>query len=611
MDTIFDLQKRAAGLRDKTLAGSVTPEEVGGLQYDTLEYVANLEQMQKSLGIRKVYGTVDEMLQDESPVADNGVPLKFGQLVAVRGEEGADGDIYVYQGVDGWKFFSKYGPDIADMNRRLDGYESGLLSLSEGLAYLNCTIVNFNRKYGIAGTVTRKQVIEKMSNVTAVDRGIVVIYYAEDGWHAMQYKLGYYNPTEGAKSENWVELGAGGGSGIDEEALDEALKDTVTGLYWNQQWKNDVDLNLAKFNGNTVKHTLKGATETAAGVMSADDKKKLNAIGRVESVQWDGGKNLNDYKTAGVYDIYGERTDRNDNLPITNASSGHSIAARLTVVVSTLQPENNEICVTQFLQLSNRLGGDGAAYVRTYNENNGGTDGWSPWRKEMGMVESYVNTDTVSLNTGNSVVGSGLKGMIDNGMYSGVYTSENYLQGQSPSFLETFVLVVVNDYAVAGMAGTARHITQLKYAVDAITGQSTVKKRVGTGGDSISWGDWEDVGGSGSNEVDVTDYLKQYDLPTLVAQGLVNEGVTYKIKTDSNYFYDIQKLDVGDKIRKYVADNGSGVDEEWVAYIKKEQEFFIMEVYGYLKNANHADYFKFVVSSGLSSVNLVSNSTYL
>jgi hypothetical protein len=100
-------------------------------------------------------------------------------------------------------------------------------------------------------------------------------------------------------------------------------------------------------------------------------------------VTWDASSNMNDFKTPGVYEIYGERTVKTDNLPITNDGSGHSISARLTVVASTLQPANNEICITQFLQLSNRVGGDGASYVRTYNENNGGvTSGvWSPWQK--------------------------------------------------------------------------------------------------------------------------------------------------------------------------------------------------------------------------------------
>lgn len=239
----------------------------------------------------------------------------------------------------------------------------------------------------------------------------------------------------------------------------------------------------------------------------------------VNKVTWDANSNMNDFKTPGVYDIYGERTVKTDNLPIMNEGSGHSISARLTVVASTLQPANNEICVTQFLQLSNRVGGDGATYVRTYNENNNGMNGWSAWQKQMGMVETYINTDTISVDfQGNYRIGSdsyaGLNNFIDNGMYSGVYTSESYFTEGTPEFLETFVLVVINDYAATGKLGIPRHITQLKYAVDAITGQSTVKKRVGTGSDAISWSDWTDIGG-GNTYLNPNDYLENNHLSKL------------------------------------------------------------------------------------------------
>jgi hypothetical protein len=105
------------------------------------------------------------------------------------------------------------------------------------------------------------------------------------------------------------------------------------------------------------------------------------SFGCATKITWDVNSNMNDFTTPGIYDIYGERTVKTDNFPITNDGSGHSIAARLIVVASTLQPANNEICVTQFLMLSNRLGGDGNMYIRTYNQNNGAVTGgiWSSW----------------------------------------------------------------------------------------------------------------------------------------------------------------------------------------------------------------------------------------
>ncbi len=232
-------------------------------------------------------------------------------------------------------------------------------------------------------------------------------------------------------------------------------------------------------------------------------------IGGATKVNWDANSNMNDFKTPGVYDIYGERTVKTDNLPIMNDGGGHSFSCKLTVVASTLQPANNEICVTQFLQLSNRIGGEGATYVRTYNENNNGINGWSAWQKQMGMVETLINSDTETVgqeifNGTAEKIGQGLNGMIDNGMYNGIYINNLSYAGSGnlyyltsmPTFVETFVLIVINDYAATGKLGMQRHITQLKYAVNAMTGESTIKKRLGSGDETISWGDWENANGS-------------------------------------------------------------------------------------------------------------------
>ena len=313
---------------------------------------------------------------------------------------------------------------------------------------------------------------------------------------------------------------------------------------------------------------------------------ELKNPGSATKVTWDSSSDMNHFQTPGVYDIYGERTNSNDNLPILNASPGHSISARLTVVASTLQPDQTEICITQFLMLSNRLGGEGTMYVRTYNQNNSPfTDGWSPWQKQMGMIETIINSNDITVGqeifAGYAVsIGKGLNGMIDNGMYSGIYTDGIEYTGEwdnnsgkplyviNPAaikYLETFVLVVINDYAASSKLNLPRHITQLKYAVDAITGQSTVKKRVGTGKDTISWGDWQDIGGGGSNEVDVTDAVKAYGLPSLIAQGFAKEGVTYKVVCDMS---DVPKIDNKDKISTHLDSIRDSLDDKAILLIK-------------------------------------------
>ena len=271
---------------------------------------------------------------------------------------------------------------------------------------------------------------------------------------------------------------------------------------------------FTKNTGTITGITMNGVSKGTSGTVD------LGTVNTITKITWNASSNMNDFKTPGVYEIYGERTVKTDNLPITNEGGGNSISAILTVVASTLQPANNEICITQFLQLSNRIGGEGTTYVRTYNENNNGMNGWLPWQKQMGVVETLINSDYETVGpeifTGTAEkIGQGLSGMIDNGMYSGMYldnisyagSGNLYYLSAQPTFVETFVLIVINDYAATGKLGMQRHITQLKYAVDAITGQSTVKKRVGTDNNGISWGNWEDIGG-GNTYLNPNDYME-------------------------------------------------------------------------------------------------------
>ena len=102
---IYELQRRARSLREKTQEGSITPEEVGGLLADTLAMLANIEQTADGLGIRNVYPTKEAMEADSAPMGTNGKPLRYGQLVSVCDDEHADnpenGSIYAYQ-KPGW-----------------------------------------------------------------------------------------------------------------------------------------------------------------------------------------------------------------------------------------------------------------------------------------------------------------------------------------------------------------------------------------------------------------------------------------------------------------------------------------------------------------------------
>lgn len=108
MINIYDLQQRAEILRKRHIEGSITPEEVGGLIADTLEFISLMERNASSLGITKVYNNIDAMEGDKSPHVD-GKPLRQGQLVSIYNAENKsdvhNGDIYMYD-KDGWSFVS-------------------------------------------------------------------------------------------------------------------------------------------------------------------------------------------------------------------------------------------------------------------------------------------------------------------------------------------------------------------------------------------------------------------------------------------------------------------------------------------------------------------------
>lgn len=203
------------------------------------------------------------------------------------------------------------------------------------------------------------------------------------------------------------------------------------------------------------------------------------------TVEWDSASCIDSFVTAGVYNITGERLNASDGLPIENCAPGHTISARLTVLNSSITGtgESDDKCITQILSLSNRTGGDGDVYIRTGHAHSTnmlvGGAGWEPWGKlqqniEVGQVTSL-----------NSFTG--------NGIYSGVYTNGS-------TFFETFVMVVINNYAVAGATGQVRSISQFKYALN-VDSTFSYKTRTGRGGSNIEWGSWVDLGAATTTDI--------------------------------------------------------------------------------------------------------------
>lgn len=189
-------------------------------------------------------------------------------------------------------------------------------------------------------------------------------------------------------------------------------------------------------------------------------------------LNWSESFDLNDIIDSGVYTITGIReSNERDHLPINNFGNNTSISAKLFVTVS---PEGNTTyrsIIGQTLFLSNAEGHETKIYTRSANKTsyNGSISyevTWGDWQvcqgmKEVGVVDSYDS-------------------FIDNGMYSGVYNNNG--------ITETFVIITLNDYVVK----QPKSVSQLKYALNAITNKSELSIRVG-GGQTFTWSEWKPV----------------------------------------------------------------------------------------------------------------------
>lgn len=179
--------------------------------------------------------------------------------------------------------------------------------------------------------------------------------------------------------------------------------------------------------------------------------------------------NMNDFVVAGVYDIKGEHTREDDNLPILNTGGGHTFNARLTVLDSSITGSGNsdDKCITQVLSFCNRLG-QGEVYIRTGKGSSLDSLTWEKWS----ALQRNVNVGQVD----------NLDNLKDNGIYSGVWTKGSY-----NAYPLTFVCIVINDYFV-GVA--PRRISQFVYGLSKFDGSTVYQSRVWDDSKN-AWSDWE------------------------------------------------------------------------------------------------------------------------
>ena len=115
MATLQDIIQRAEALKEETALNSISPDRAGGIMYDTLIYI-NQMQLQESnpLLISKIYASVAAMEADSAPVSDlTGRALVPGQVVVIASSDSDNGSVYRYNGIEGgvssWTAVGKIG----------------------------------------------------------------------------------------------------------------------------------------------------------------------------------------------------------------------------------------------------------------------------------------------------------------------------------------------------------------------------------------------------------------------------------------------------------------------------------------------------------------------
>lgn len=132
MPNIIDILARAQSLMNETALNSITPPRAGGIMYDTLLVLNQMQLEGASLLISKVYASVSAMEADTTPTSDlTGRALKPGQLVVIVTSDTSSSDMgseYRYNGPGSWTYVGKVGGlplDTAPTQSSTKGITSG------------------------------------------------------------------------------------------------------------------------------------------------------------------------------------------------------------------------------------------------------------------------------------------------------------------------------------------------------------------------------------------------------------------------------------------------------------------------------------------------------
>lgn len=204
---------------------------------------------------------------------------------------------------------------------------------------------------------------------------------------------------------------------------------------------------------------------------------------------------INNYTKSGIYHIKGKRINNTDNMPI------HNVNTTIDSILQVLNPNrlnDEDICVTQILSISNSIERNGI-YTRTGCKGiNEDSISWNQWAKlqtniELGTIYNYSILDTC----------------INNGIYSG---QSDYM---------SFIMFVINY---------EQYISQFMYSINAEEVNFKYRKYDTT---TNIWGEWKK---SLSNKINYSDIKNSDKGNGEFAEAIINtDGLSLTIGSIVNF----------------------------------------------------------------------------
>lgn len=179
MANILDILTRAQALRQETALNSITPDRAGGIMYDTLILINQMQLEGGSLLISKVYSSVAAMEADTTPTSDlTGRALRPGQLAVIVPSSSSSSDmgsVYRYNEPGSWTLCGKIGGlpmDTVPIQGSSNGITSGAVyQLQQEVTDLT-TNVDKNFRDLIGNVIADKTV--NVSGTNTTDTGVVL-----------------------------------------------------------------------------------------------------------------------------------------------------------------------------------------------------------------------------------------------------------------------------------------------------------------------------------------------------------------------------------------------------------------------------------------------------